>query len=411
MSYIVAFNRDRDFYQVPLALHERGLLARLVTDAYYPDDALSQRLPGMRRLQHRRAEQLPSRVVKAAWYAAAVQMIGPRLGLHEHAVFERVDKYLSSVAGQLAQKLDADFFLYSGYAYEAFASPKLQGRRKGLFVFHPHHRMIREILLSDFKEFPECKWSIEQEEETAETPDRVRKIDREIELADFVVCASSFTARTLTYMGCPAEKITVVPYGVDAANMPFDISRKNGGICRFLFLGQGVQRKGLHHLFHAWRRLKLPDASLTIIASRLDPGIAKNCPDGVELLGKQPRSRIYDILNRSHVFVMPSLVEGFGHVYLEALSMGCFCIGTENTGVPDLHAPEWAARCTPPGNIGALCGALEQAYESYQAGRIPHLEIRNHAAGQHQWGLFRSMIAETVERGRARLADQPKHAA
>ena len=33
---------------------------------------------------------------------------------------------------------------------------------------------------------------------------------------------------------------------------------------------------------------------------------------------------------------MPSLVEGFGYVYLEALSHGCFCVGTDNTGLPDI---------------------------------------------------------------------------
>ena len=73
MGYIVAFNRDRDSYQVPLALAERWLLDRFVTDYYAGVSRI--RVP---RLDHRSVEGVPvsnvtsvpsAMMLQAAWKA------------------------------------------------------------------------------------------------------------------------------------------------------------------------------------------------------------------------------------------------------------------------------------------------------------------------------------------------------
>jgi glycosyltransferase involved in cell wall biosynthesis len=393
MSYVVAFNGSRDFYQVPLALYERCLLERLVTDVYYSDRALARRMPWMKRFRHRHVDGLPSRLTKSDWYATALQVLGPRgfgrlLAADHYKIFNLVDDHLSTMALKVAQRSDADLFLYSGYACEAFsASP---GRRKGLFVFHPHYRLVRELLEADYAKYRECLWSMRQEQEIAQSPEKLAKFDREIELADFVVCASSFTRRSLLHMGCAEDKISVVPYGT---HVRYPYREKRRGVCRFLFVGQGLQRKGLHHLLRVWRNLAFRDATLTIIAYTIDPEIARNLPKGVELLPGQPSEVLYGHYAQSHILVMPSLVEGFGHVYLEALAMGCFVIGSEASGLPDLHAPAWAVASTPAGDLGLLAAAMRAAYGSHREGAIPHAEIRRYAESQLQWRTFREKIA------------------
>ena len=406
MSYVVAFNGRRDSYQVPLALHEKRLLARLVTDVYYSDDPVVRRTPWMRRFRHRRIEGLPSSLTRSDWYATALQILGPRaigplLGLGQYKLFKVVDDHLSRVALKLARRADADLFLYSGYAYEAFV--KSVDRRKGLFLYHPHHRLVREILLADYGKYPECRWSMQQEQEVALSPEKLTKFDREIELADFVVCASSFVKRSLLRMGCSESKIRVVPYGTDVTR-PYQA--KDNDVCRFLFLGQGVQRKGLHHLFRVWRSVKLPDARLTVIAYAIDPEIARQCPEDVELLPAQSAEALFDHYARSHIFVMPSLIEGFGHVYLEAMSMGCFVIGTENTGLPDLRAPSWAAAYTAAGDLDHLASIVQAVYERHRKRAIPHAEIRRYAEAHFHWSTFREKIAEIAAAMAHRMADE-----
>jgi glycosyltransferase involved in cell wall biosynthesis len=406
MSYVVAFNTARDFYQVPLALHEKGLLERLVTDVYYSDHALARRMPWMRRFRHRHIDGLPSALTTSDWYATTLEVLescgfGQLLALSHCKVFDIVDDHLSRMALKVAERTDADLFLYSGFAHGAFS--RSAGRRKGLFVYHPHYRLVRELLEADYTKHPECLWSMREERETAQSPENLEKFDQELELADFVVCASSFTKRSLLHMGCPEDKISVVPYGTDVTR-PY--REKRGGVCRFLFIGQGIQRKGLHHLLGVWRSLRCRDAVLTIIAHAADPEITSNLPDGVELLPRQPLEALYDHYAQSHIFVMPSLVEGFGHVYLEALATGCFVIGTESSGLPDLHAPPWAVAYTAPGDLDGLASIMQAAYARHRDGTIPHAEIRSYAESHLRWQSFRGKIASIAARMSLRSSDE-----
>jgi glycosyltransferase involved in cell wall biosynthesis len=55
---------------------------------------------------------------------------------------------------------------------------------------------------------------------------------------------------------------------------------------------------------------------------------------------------------------MPSLVEGFGQVYLEALSHGLPVLGTANTCLPDLGGPGDRRLLRQTGDVDALAGML-----------------------------------------------------
>lgn len=359
-SFVVAFNRDRDFYQVPLALQERGLLTELVTDFYAPPLGLLGRLPGLSRFSRRRVQGLP--FGKVSWNKQALQMQlldlpRARTGAERVSVFKNLDRHLSRAALRSAIRKEADLFLYSGYACEAFEDPAARRLRKGLFVFHPHGRPSLDILAADLERHPEAAESHRWHRAEIELSDSAR-LDVEARAADFIVCASSFTAQSLAHLRSPTQPVTIAPYGCFP---PPDTSPpRRKGPARFLFVGQGVQRKGLHHLLKAWQRLRACQMTLTIVASSIDPGIrALADQPGVSLLGAQSSSDLQQLYADADVFVMPSLVEGFGLVYLEALSAGCFVIGTTNTGLPDLNLPEGIGRVLPSGDLDALAGTLE----------------------------------------------------
>src|ERR1700747_839267 len=95
-TFVVAFNRDRDFYQVPLALHEAGMLSSLVTDFYFPHDRpLLRRLPGLASLRHRCAPALPSAKAHGSWAAFLLQAAAKLIGQDPLSLFDRVDRALS----------------------------------------------------------------------------------------------------------------------------------------------------------------------------------------------------------------------------------------------------------------------------------------------------------------------------
>jgi glycosyltransferase involved in cell wall biosynthesis len=78
----------------------------------------------------------------------------------------------------------------------------------------------------------------------------------EPELANGWAVASSYTARTLAQHGIPAEKIHVVPYGVDSGVFAKRVrppSRLRP--LTAIFVGSLVQRKGLAYFLEAARML------------------------------------------------------------------------------------------------------------------------------------------------------------
>lgn len=57
--------------------------------------------------------------------------------------------------------------------------------------------------------------------------------------------------------------------------------------------------------------------------------------DSVDFKGILPNEEAIREMKRANFFVMPSINEGFGIVYLEAMASGCVTIGTENEGIAD----------------------------------------------------------------------------
>ncbi len=396
MSFVTAFNRDRDSYQVPLALQEGGLLERLVTDLYLPDAFAAAGVGDYFGLSHRWAKGLPSSKVVSSFRAMWMQVVGRRLcrtPMQELALFTSLDSNLSRKSARIAAESGADFFTYSSYALEAFKDPVGRDRRKILFVYHPPSVGFMDLLREDVGRHAEVGWSFSLHEAEMANADGERLVE-EIELADHVVCASSFTRRTIWETGASVS-VSVVPYGCHAPNLTQGVTpRVSGAPARVLFVGQGVQRKGLHHLLKAWSQLDPKSAELTLVCSKIDPGIEKLAAASLVpvkrmgLLGQGDLDRAFD---RADVFVMPSLAEGFGLVFLEALSSGCYCIGTPNTGMPDLDLPESAGCVVPCGDIEALRNALEKGVTMARTGLLDRGSIQS-LARERSWERFRAGI-------------------
>jgi glycosyltransferase involved in cell wall biosynthesis len=79
---------------------------------------------------------------------------------------------------------------------------------------------------------------------------------------------------------------------------------------------------------------------------------------------------------------MPSLIEGFGLVYSEALARGCHVIGTCNTGLPDLALGPDAVTLVEAGDLEELAAAIRTAARRASAGGFDRLRI---AAQGGQW--------------------------
>jgi glycosyltransferase involved in cell wall biosynthesis len=294
---------------------------------------------------------------------------------------------------------DVDALAYSGYAERFFrwSAANCPDRDRRLFVFHPEPTTVRRILVEDAKNHPECSLSHRKELEVLDYERLARRSESELADSTHVIVASSFSGESVRNVGFTGP-LSIVPYGTNTPVLepkPQTRGRLRSEPTMFAFIGQGVQRKGLHHLLKAWRSAALSNAQLVVVGTNLDPGIARLAGDNVTMLGRQEPERLEQVFAATDIFVLPSLVEGFGHVLLEALARGCYTISTSNTGLPDLRLPDTMAMTLTPGDVGQLAGALAEARERHADGTIDRAKIASRGQAW-TWQRFRRGIVATV---------------
>ena len=396
-GYVCAFRGRRDDYQVPTALEEADALSAFVTDGY----ATSAILNMARVLPHnlsdklcsRRTDRLPDDKITCLWATAALERFYSFVGRRPAEIYAKFDAQYSRSAAAIARRKKANLFLYSAYAWDAFSANYAHDPSKILFQYHPHINTESRILRDDWMKFRKTISERLVLEDFASVVDVGReRADRSWTRATHILCASSFTRRSLIEAGADAARISVVPYGVDPVLNRHDALRDP--FFHALFVGSGLQRKGLHHLLLAWQRASLPaDSKLTLVCRVVEPALLPlvAATPGVELIRGVSRSQLERLYATATLFTMPSLVEGFGQVYLEALSFGLPVLGTAHTGLPDLGGETDGIYTCEAGNIDELAATLTKLSESLIDARAIN-EMARQCAGRFPWERFRARI-------------------
>ena len=391
-KYVCAFRGRRDYYQAPLALAEAELLDSFITDLYArgPVRTLASGLPARWRekILLRRRSGIPDHSVRCLWAATLFERANFRLRRSESLVFARYDAEYSRAAAAHARRNRANLFLYSPYAWEAFTARYRHTPHKVMFQFHPHPEVESRILEADKKRFPFVRES-HTEESGQRLDEQLRQRNRDVwRHADLVFCASTFTRQSLLAAGASEAKCRVVPYGIEVPHLSITAPQTFTA----LFVGSGSQRKGLHHLLIAWRQAGLPkNSKLTLVCRTIDSGILKMLAEipNVELIRGLSQTRLVQQFRKSALLVLPSLVEGFGQVYLEALAQGCPVLGSRNTGLPDIGGE--AVNIIEAGDIDQLTSSLEVLSRDLP-GNTRIREVARKTVADFSWLRFRQEL-------------------
>lgn len=130
----------------------------------------------------------------------------------------------------------------------------------------------------------------------------------------------------------------------------------------FLFVGIDFVRKGGPILLRAYEKVRSlhPDTELWIAG-----GYRSSLPTpGVKCLGRLSVRELEDLYANAFVFVLPTLREPFGRVYLEAMAFGLPCIGTSVGAVPEIIVDGETGLLVPAGDEGSLVNAMVRLLES-----------------------------------------------
>ena len=159
---------------------------------------------------------------------------------------------------------------------------------------------------------------------------------------DRVIVFSDLQADVLARLGVQADRLAVIPNGVDQTRWtprsPSSVScrrrvRERLGHDRiFLYMGRVSTEKNVEALLKGWKLVNPSGCRLVIVGDGPLRATLQNthADDDVLWWGYESdlETRIA-LLQESEVFVLPSLVEGLSLALLEAMASGCACLATD----------------------------------------------------------------------------------
>jgi glycosyltransferase involved in cell wall biosynthesis len=169
-----------------------------------------------------------------------------------------------------------------------------------------------------------------------------------------VIVGSEFARRQASEeLGVPAEKLTVVPYGVDRALAPGPkpeaLARRLGVADSpvALFLGSLEPRKNLAFLLDVWQEVARTRTDAKLIVAGGGPLLrelqararASKLESSVVFTGHVPAAEKLDYYRLADMLVFPSTMEGFGLVVAEAMSCGLPVLISSRGSLPELIVP------------------------------------------------------------------------
>jgi len=209
------------------------------------------------------------------------------------------------------------------------------------------------ILSEEYKEYMNKKFKI--------NPWFIERELEEYENANIILVPSNFVKKTFDKFNI--NKTKVLNFGANTKNFfkNTDI-KKSEKYFDILFIGQISLRKGLHYLIDAFHKFKHPNKRLHIVGSHTpdkDFFEDKIKSDKIIYYGHVDHLKLNKIINESHVFVLPSIEEGFATVILQAIAAGCPVIVSENTGASEFVENNNCGYSVPVRESGAITDKLE----------------------------------------------------
>jgi len=136
---------------------------------------------------------------------------------------------------------------------------------------------------------------------------------------------------------------------------------------RAVFLGQVVERKGLHVLVEALARMEAPCELLAVGGDWSAAGYAAHVRELAREAGvleqihfENHRQDVGAILATADIFVLPSLSDARPRSIIEAMSLGIPVVASDVGGIPSLVVNEETGLLVPPGDAVRLASALQR---------------------------------------------------
>ncbi|MCB0641358.1 MAG: glycosyltransferase, partial [Phaeodactylibacter sp.] len=203
---------------------------------------------------------------------------------------------------------------------------------------------------------------------------------RLFEQAAAIITEGPHGASMLEKMGCPAEKIRVIPLGIRPEQIPFQAQQKPVNRLRLIQAATYTEKKGHRYTLEAFYLAlsDCPDLELTLVGEVVDPDLFKSIQAFVDTKGLAERVHFIDFiapdsfhqkLQAYDVFIQPSCYaedrdcEGGAPVaLLDAQASGVPVIATTHCDIPFEVRHEQSGLLSPEKDILALAESIRRFY-------------------------------------------------
>lgn len=252
-------------------------------------------------------------------------------------------------------------------------------------------RFQNEILKEEY-----AKWKIPY---VTDNPWLIENEEAEANEANLITVPSNFVRDSYIKTGTDPKKLRVVPYGVNLSEF-YSIGKPEDDSFKILFVGNFCIRKGAPYLLEAFKKFKHPKKELVVVgavSAELKLIIGKYKELNISFTGTVPRAEVKQYMSTSHVFVLPSIEDGFGMVLGQAMSCGCPVIASKNTGSGNLFSDGVEGFIVEPCNVEQLVASFTNLADNpdlrKKMGENAVLKVK-HLGG---WNTYGKEIAKVAQ--------------
>lgn len=274
-----------------------------------------------------------------------------------------VDKVYEDLDGWVSRKLNeiTAVYAYEDGALQSFKRAKILGALCLYDLPIGYWKAMRVFLEEERLKQPQWAETIGG---FKDSEIKLKKKELELQLADHIFVASTFTAKTLKSFIGDLAPVHIIPYGFPPVAEQREYVPVLNRRLKILFVGGLSQRKGISYLFKAAEELK-DKVELTIVGQKphLECQILNENLANYTWIPQLSHPNILQLMKQQDLLVFPSLFEGFGLVVTEAMSQGTPVITTERTCGPDVITNGQNGWIIKAGSVDSIKFQLEEILE------------------------------------------------
>lgn len=186
---------------------------------------------------------------------------------------------------------------------------------------------------------------------------------------------SMFNKRELMSLAVPERRIKLLyPLLIDRPAQTLKKHKKADCVTRLLFVGGNFERKGLLYAIQAIKNLKRNDLCFDIVGDlnkekRYSDYLINivndnDLQDVIKFRGRVDKETLYTYWKEAHIFLFPSLFEGFGIALAEAMSFQLPIISTNVSAIPELVQDGESGILVPPEDPDSLARAIQKLVDN-----------------------------------------------